>query len=692
MSTIKHNFHSNVPDSPDVSLIQASHWNADHVFNPPVNGIPVDDGTGNFTGVSAASEGQFFRRAYNNATPKYEFTSPHFLRSDDFQFSATPTQALIAGTPITIDLSYLPNGVRNAFSPNNHYIRIIDAVSGNETCLITAVNDAASTISITPTLPHLIGNYTIASATVGLQEAINSLPSTGGTIFAPPGAHTLYGPVNKRAIPIFVRGAGMDATTFIVSTSFSLSHLGVFVIPDDLAVYNTAYLTSGGYSDFTIRFTQPDSNNLANYTKWPAAFYGAKTSRPSFEQITIIAGWDGIKILGYNGVKINNVNSSCFHHGLELDQHVDASHIYNFHSWVFGLTALQNEPFLYNPAVFSMYIGKADDTQIIGYGGIPSVKFTDGWSGTGALLGAPWVTMTNSDLDSGSIIMDAKLGGRVQVRTSQIGGAAGTDADGMHARAPLVYASSGELDISDCWIGFTDANLTAANVPIIDVDFSFRDVSSDQGTGHVTLRGNRIYTSGDHKVIYIHTTGTDTGTVAIHENRIVIPDAPSVLWNNPIIHAIGTVRVIATGNVLNDKFSAAGMFFFSDVDMGHVITDNIVSNWSISYPALTLASIYKNNSGVTNGIPWAAAVVASAGTIIPTGTYFHVSGTAAIATIAQTATAGNSQVQLNELNIVFDGAGNWIQGGNISSTGTALAGRMYRFLWDWNMTKWVVSN
>ena len=94
-----------------------------------------------------------------------------------------------------------------------------------------------------------------------------------------------------------------------------------------------------------------------------------------------------------------------------------------------------------------------------------------------------------------------------------------------------------------------------------------------------------------------------------------------------------------------------------------------------------------NNTEVPNApMPSVASV---AGAITPTGPMFHVTGTNAITgiTLPSGFTSG-------EITIIADAVFSWTAAGNIAtassglSGGVVIVGRAYRFVYDWNTTKW----
>lgn len=81
------------------------------------------------------------------------------------------------------------------------------------------------------------------------------------------------------------------------------------------------------------------------------------------------------------------------------------------------------------------------------------------------------------------------------------------------------------------------------------------------------------------------------------------------------------------------------------------------------------------------------STVASAGTITPTGTYFQVSGTTAIATITVPAGWGSGMC------LILEPTGLWTTttAGNISLASTAVVGKMLTECWNGSTNKWQPS-
>lgn len=209
MSNLIHAKVSAKPDSLDSSLVQPSDWNNPHLFSPALTGIVCDPtGANNFIGVTASAQGQFLRRKYNTALAEYEFASPAYYFSTDYNFSYANPANLTAAVPASVTFPIIPQGL-NAYSPNLHILYINDTVGTSEVVMVTSV--VGNTITFTPAHNHISGNYTITSATAGIQEALNAVPARS-TVMIPPGTYTLYAAIYGGR-QVYLQGAGAFKTT-----------------------------------------------------------------------------------------------------------------------------------------------------------------------------------------------------------------------------------------------------------------------------------------------------------------------------------------------------------------------------------------------------------------------------------------------------------------------------------------------
>lgn len=110
-----------------------------------------------------------------------------------FTFSFAGTTNLTGASPATVVITPSPAGI-NALSVNKHYLYITDSGGGSEAVLLTSVTVGASstTVGFTPANSHTANQWTLGSATGGIQEAVNYTHTTtgGGTVKVPQGTTT----------------------------------------------------------------------------------------------------------------------------------------------------------------------------------------------------------------------------------------------------------------------------------------------------------------------------------------------------------------------------------------------------------------------------------------------------------------------------------------------------------------------
>lgn len=113
--------------------------------------------------------------------------------STSYDWSQTPGGSLLASMNQAITLTPCPGGVNGA--DVYHYVYLSGGTGAAEAALITGgtcTSGAASgTITLIPANPHS-GAWTVGSATAGMQEAVNALPTSGGIVQAACGQKTLY--------------------------------------------------------------------------------------------------------------------------------------------------------------------------------------------------------------------------------------------------------------------------------------------------------------------------------------------------------------------------------------------------------------------------------------------------------------------------------------------------------------------
>lgn len=285
---IKHTFTSPKLDTADTTKIQPSHWNAAHrsdgegiIYAPYAN-----------SSLDSVAAGQNYnrilKRKFNSSdNEEYVFKSLPFVEAADFDFTAqTPTGNITSGITSTITLSPVPLGI-NA-TDIKHYIRIVDNVAGSEVVKITggtAVSGAASgTITFVSTLSHASGNYTVTTATAGIQEAIYySGYDTGCQIKIGAGNFYLYAPIYVYSNRCNINGLGNRATILN------------FSVPTGYNWIETAYGASG-FSITDLGLFGELSSGQAIHTGW--ALYSDMLTYSIIRNICIEGAGNGLNFQG----------------------------------------------------------------------------------------------------------------------------------------------------------------------------------------------------------------------------------------------------------------------------------------------------------------------------------------------------------------------------------------------------------
>jgi hypothetical protein len=262
-----------------------------------VTGVYINPtGDNNVVGVFASSEGQVLRRKYNSLQTAYEFSSPTRVISTDFNFigltPATPT-ALVIGSN-TITFAYLPPGINqspNTSASNRHYIVIVDGVVGSEVVLISGVNVAAKTITFSVGAAHASGNWSIQSATAGIQEAIHSFYNTGkgAQVIIPSGLHTIQYiiyPFNSTIDSVTIIGEG--GARLIRGVGNNNAPIFQYDTPGFIKKFTCSGLTilNGQYNDLSYIVTTG-----------AAAAFNIAAPNCNLMDIDILNGYGGVSLL-----------------------------------------------------------------------------------------------------------------------------------------------------------------------------------------------------------------------------------------------------------------------------------------------------------------------------------------------------------------------------------------------------------
>lgn len=226
-----------------------------------------------------------------------------------YQFNRVGAQNLVAGSPATMRVANpsllvaFPDGI-TAASPNTHWLRITDSISGNEAVLLTAVDVTAGTVTFTPGLNHTAGNWQIMSASGGLQEAANANPTA--PVYAPAGTYDIYAKVTFPSTSAGLYGAGganggsgFGATSLVVR----------FTAGDVLYSLNANQIR---FTNFTIIGALPMTSGSMIFLDADGGIGGFRY----IDHVNVVNAWDGFTFTGV--VNISQLTIYYYHEGIRV--------------------------------------------------------------------------------------------------------------------------------------------------------------------------------------------------------------------------------------------------------------------------------------------------------------------------------------------------------------------------------------
>ncbi len=409
----------------------------------------------------------------------------------------------------------------------------------------------------------------------------------------PGGSYTMYGPIHPPyTSTVWIEGAGRSATVLSADATFcnpsgspATCGLSINGVIDFSPAQATATASdSGGVSGLTVSFTQPDSTNIALYTRWPAGVYIAGNNHVAVNDVIIQRAWVGINSpLSTNGLTINHVGLSFFSRGIVVDHCVDILDISRVEGWPFGLTSNQSSAFRDSATANYMF-----DFQQVDGGWVDNVIADSGKFAT---------LRKNSDGDVpmvhfSNVRIDANGG-------FDISNGAVTMANVEVSLLPNTYAfsiSGGTLDI---W-GLKIFN-NASTLPMISYNPSQNNAgaaaSMNPGLSIHSLRTSA--STEDQYVVYASTAGAFTGTADVRIIGGSIGKSPGQSYAVPIFG-----EVIGTGNVVfsidgvqigTNAGTSAVAVNFASANVHSLVNVDAPGGWSFTVPSNTRLF---NNSGV----------------------------------------------------------------------------------------------
>ena len=192
------------------------------------------------------------------------------VQASDYAFTPqAPGGSLSIGSN-AITLSPVPLGVNG--SDASHPLYISGGTGAPEAVLITggtAVSGASTgTVIVTCANTHS-GLWTLASAFGGVQEAINSLGPSGGTVQVPPGTITVYAGLTVPSNTI-LNGSGANSTKFLLADgAWPSTEAGPFYFvnsatPEVSVIHSADGATDVLMQNFTLDMNGTNNPNNAN--------------------------------------------------------------------------------------------------------------------------------------------------------------------------------------------------------------------------------------------------------------------------------------------------------------------------------------------------------------------------------------------------------------------------------------------
>lgn len=215
-----------------------------------------------------------------------------FIFCENYAFTRIPTSTLSAGVPATVTLSPMPTGI-TASSVNAHKLRIVDGTAGNEVVTITAWT--ATTVTFTPSLSHSGSNYSITSASGGIQEAIKYAEAfpNGNCVWLPAGNTTVYGTIYcYGGIGLAIMGRGLWSTNLVIDSTFTTGD--IFICSSATCLVRWQDFLIGGHANHASGYGIHIKDSTAGF--------------PLVQNVTVYDCFGGFYIDNSDYVSLRNAN------------------------------------------------------------------------------------------------------------------------------------------------------------------------------------------------------------------------------------------------------------------------------------------------------------------------------------------------------------------------------------------------
>lgn len=580
------------------------------------------------------------------ADGRVEALEQTFVVSSRYDFEPqSPGGELIAGVNV-ITMSPVPRGVNGTNA--NHYLYISGGDGTPEACKIVGgtgkAEDASGQILIQCSGAHT-GEWTIRSATAGIQEAIYAIVGPH-EVRIPAGQMVVRAPI---AVPagVFggsgytVSGAGKYTSEIIVDGDFPLTVDGVFVLAPGLSFATLR--------DFSIAFSQPDSADIGDYIHWPPAVYAQGAPWATLDNLSTHLAWIGVDARLGTGITIHN----CWIGAYDAAVYVSANEAGGDTVRIDGLHHVHGKGATANN--IAVFFANATALKISGY---------------------PYVHVSHS-LFLGNVGIDISSGApTVLVSTTGF-----DQCNGITASAGSVSVSSSYFHPSS---GNRAAILTGPGVALTIAGGRIIPRSADNAAITVTGPHARLIMTG----VWVNASGLDQTVIAVDSaGELTVTGnyfyrAPTEALKPTIFIADNLSTVNISGNS-NSPLFAPGTFVAFAADAGgarpSTVKGNTLWGWGITLPT-NVAFLDVDNARDYG------SDVASADEITATGKVFRVTGTAEINTI-------NRPVgfAVGTITIIPTGAFTLGTSGNIAVASTAVPNKPLHLTWSSGANKWYPS-
>lgn len=378
--------------------------------------------------------------------------------------------------------------------------------------------------------------------------------------------------------------------TYTEVTLRATSRWGVFRVWD--RDFPTQYQVSGGFRDFKVSFTQPDSLSIGDYTQYVPAFTLEDFYKPQIDRIVLALSWGGIQAYNGSGFSSTGLRFGGFGKAFDLDNIGDSVRIHDPHGWPMGATSNQVTTFI-SDADYFYYIGKLDDLHVTQGASITAkcANTHQGTMGVGYGLDG-FMVFDGIDCDSNGGFEVA--GGRVRLSNSFF--SLGYGAASRYGQ-PAITQTGGSLLISNS--EFYASSLYTDHLIDIVIDHSLDVNSYTPGAGgdevpSFSLINSKISVNGDKRGIGVINGASYTGStfalISGNSFRVPATGARTYALIDLPTNPNGSTRLTAIGNRVETHTSGSATFISISDPGEHIVQGNVSVGFLHSFPEATSVS------------------------------------------------------------------------------------------------------